>query len=63
MVVWWVMFCEVIPHVLTYWFTMNEYFFLNPTLHPIKSRVHCLGPFLSNCSSDNALVCRVICFD
>ena len=46
MVMWWVMFCEIIPHVLTSWFPINEKVFLfYPVLHPIKSHVHCLGPF------------------
>ena len=44
MVMWWVMFCEIIPHVWDSWFTINvKLFLLYPFLHPIKSHVHCLG--------------------
>ena len=46
MVIWWVMFCEIIPHVLTSWFPINKKVFLfYLVLHPIKSHVHCLGTF------------------
>ena len=54
------MFREIIPHVLASLFTINEKVFLfYPVLHPIKLHVHCLGPFLSNCSSEDAFGCRV----
>ena len=34
---WWVMFLEVIPHVLTSWFPINkEVFLFYPFLNPIK---------------------------
>ena len=56
MVMWWVMFCEIIPHVLASWFPINKKrLFFNPILHPIKLHVHCLGNFLSNCSGDDTL--------
>ena len=43
---------------------INEKVFLfYPFLNPIKSHVHCLGPFLSNCSGDNAFGHGVVCFD
>ena len=46
MVMRWVMFCEITPHVLANWFPINEKFFLfYPFLHPTKFNVHCLGPF------------------
>ena len=46
MVMWWVMFCKVVPHFLASWFPINEHLFLfYPVLHPIKLHVHCLGPF------------------
>ena len=60
---WWVMFFEIIPHVLTLWFPINEKVFLfYPVLHPIKSHVRCLGPFLSNCSGDDAFGHGVLYF-
>ena len=63
MVTWWVMFCEITPHVLASWFPINEkVFFFNPVLHPIKLHVYCLGPFLSNCSGGNAFGRRVFFF-
>ena len=53
----------IIPHVLASWFPINEKVFLfYPVLHPIKLHVHCLGPFLSNCSGDDAFGCGVVCF-
>ena len=46
MVMWWVMFCELNPHILASWFPINEKLFLfYPVLHPIKLHVRCLGPF------------------
>ena len=46
MVIWWVMFCEVIPHVLTFCFPVyKENLLFNPVLHPIKSHIYCPGPF------------------
>ena len=46
MVMWWVMFCEITPHVSDSWFPINEKLFLfYPVLHPIKPHVHCLGLF------------------
>ena len=63
MVMWWVMFCEIIPHVLTSWFPINENLFLfYPVLRPIKSYARCLGSLLSKCSSDDAFGRRVVCF-
>ena len=63
MVMWWVMFCEIIPHVLASWFPINKKVFLfYPICYPIKLHVHCLGPFLSNCSCDDAIVRGVVCF-
>ena len=60
---WWVMFCEIIPHVFDSWFPIKEKVFLfYPFLHPIKLHVHCLGTFLSNCSSDDAFGRGVVCF-
>ena len=63
---WWCggwFFCEIIPHVFTSWFPINEKFFLfYPFLHPIKSHVHWLGLFLSNYSGDNAFGRGVVCF-
>ena len=57
------MFCEIIPHFLTSWFPVNvKVFLFYPVLHPIKLNVHCLGPFLSNRSGDDALGRRVVCF-
>ena len=59
MVMWWVMFREVIHHVLDSWFKINERVFLfYPVLH-----IHLFGPFLSNCSSENAFGRGVVCFD
>ena len=64
MVMWWVMFREVIPHVLTSWFPIKKDVFLfYPVLHPIESHVHCLVTFLSNRSGEDAFGRGVICFD
>ena len=63
MVMWWVMFCEIIPHILASRFPINEkVFFFNPVLYPIKSHVHYLRPLLSNFSGDDAFGRGVVCF-
>ena len=41
MVMWWVMFCEIIPHILASWFPINKKIFLfYPVLHPMKIRFY-----------------------
>ena len=43
---WWLMFCEAIPYILTSWFPINEEVSLfNPVLHPKKLHNHRLGIF------------------
>ena len=43
---WWVVFCEVIPHILTVWFPVDEEIVLfYPVLHAIKLHINCLGIF------------------
>ena len=64
MLMWWLMFRELIPHVLTSWFPVYEEILLfYPVLHPIKLYFHFLGTFLSDRSCDNNFGSRVICFD
>ena len=64
MVMWWVLFHEVTPHVLASWFPINKKVFLfYPVFHPIKSHIHCLCPFLSNCSCYDAFGRVFFCFD
>ena len=58
------MFYEVIPHVLTYLFPVYKktlLFYL--VLHPMKSHIHCLGPFLTGGSGNDTFISGVICFD
>ena len=63
MVMWWVMFYEIIPHVLISYSSINEKVFLfYPVLDPIKSHVRCLGPFLYKFSVDNVYGRGVVCF-
>ena len=63
MVMWWVIFREIVPHVLDFWFPINKKVFLfYPVLHSIKSHVHCRGPFLSNYIGYNSFRRGVVCF-
>ena len=64
MLMWWVMFLDIIPHVLASWFPINEkVFFFLPVLHPIRLHVHYPRPFFSYRSSDDAFGRGVVCLD
>ena len=45
MMIWWVIFCEVIPNVLFYWFPVYKEILFHPLLCPIKYHIHCLRLF------------------
>ena len=64
MVIWWMMFRELIPNVLAYWFSINEEAFLFlPCTSSNKNACPLPWNFLSNCSRDNAFGHGVVCFD
>ena len=62
MVIWWVMFCEIIPHILASWFPINEKVLFLPC--PSSNKIACTLPwtFLSNYSGDNTFGYGVVCF-
>ena len=47
MVMWWVMFCEVIPPCFDFLVSNKQIslFLFHPVLRAIKMHVHCLGTF------------------
>ena len=63
MLVWWVMFCEVIPHVWAYWFPINKEVFFKPCPSSNKSIYPLTWIFLSDCIGDDALSCGFFCSD
>ena len=63
MVIWWVMFCEVIPHILSSWFPVYKTLFCLPLPSSNKISYLLTWIFFSDSSINITFINKVLCFD